>query len=78
VIFTWLADLLLVAILFGINLMLPYKPPTGVSLAVLKAANFVLPLSEVLAFFGLMGAYVVASLGYMAIVRIVNWVRGAG
>lgn len=55
-----------------------YSPPPGVGLSALAAADFILPLSELGLLFGALAAYVVASLGYVLIVRVVNWVRGAG
>ncbi len=70
-----LLKLILGALLF---LLPSYTPPAGVGLSALAAADFILPLSELGLLFGAVGAYVIASLGYMLIVRLVNWIRGAG
>ena len=53
-----------------------YTPPAGLGLSALSAADFLLPLSELGLLFGAMVAYATASLGYMAIIRIIAWIRG--
>lgn len=70
-----LLKLILGALLF---LLPSYTPPPGIGLSALAAADYILPLSELGFLFGAIGAYVVASLGYMLVVRLVNWIRGAG
>lgn len=77
-ILTALHDLIF-AVLGVLVLALPtYTPPAGISLSVLSAANFILPLSELGLLMTAVGAYVVATLTYTLVKRGINWLRGAG
>lgn len=73
-----LATLLYKVLALLLVLLPTYQPPPGVGLAVLSAADFVLPLSELAAVMGAVVAYLTASLLYAGITRVVKFVRGAG
>lgn len=70
-----LLKLLLQALLIGLP---SYTMPEGVSLSLLSAADFVLPLSELALAFGALVAYAVASLSYTLVMRLVKFLVHSG
>ncbi len=69
----------LVTVLSGLASLLPDFPmPTGTSLSILAAANFVLPIAEIPVMFSVMAAFAIASGFYFLWNWVIKKIRGAG
>ncbi len=69
----------LVGLLIGLASLLPrFDMPTGTSLSVLAAANFVLPIAEIPVVFTVMVAFAIASGIYFLWNWVVKKLRGSG
>jgi hypothetical protein len=69
----------LVALLSGLANLLPdFQMPTGTSLSILAAANFVLPIAEIPVIFSVMASFALASGLYFLWNWTIKKLRGAG
>jgi hypothetical protein len=68
-----------VAVLSALASILPdFQMPTGTSLTILAAANFVLPIAEIPVIFTVMVSFAVASSAYFLWNWVIKKIRGSG
>jgi hypothetical protein len=68
-----------VAVLSALASILPdFQMPTGTSLTILAAANFVLPIAEIPVVFSVMVSFAVASSVYFLWNWVIKKIRGSG